>query len=123
MKQKLWFNIASWLLAAFLLFGAFGNAFPSAEITESYARWGYPNGFNYVTAAVELLSALLLPALATRFVGAGLATLSMAAATVTVAYFGEYAHAILPACVMLVSLAVAAVSFRPSGSPARSVTR
>lgn len=56
----------AWLLAAFFLFGAYGNTFLSEENAAAYAAWGYPGWFHYVTAALELTAALLLLRAITR---------------------------------------------------------
>jgi len=61
-----WKSILAYLLAAFFLVGAIGNTFVSEEIAADYARWGYPDGFHFVTAAFELGVAGLLPFKRTR---------------------------------------------------------
>jgi len=93
-----------WLLAAFFLVGAIGNAFPSAAIEADYQRWGYPYWFHYVTAALELGVAILLVLPGTRLIAGLLGCLVMAAAAGTVLMHGEYTHAIAPLAVFAVSL-------------------
>jgi len=102
--------VLAWLLAAFFLFGAYGNTFISAENAAAYAAWGYPEGFHYFTALLELSAALLLMRTATRLFGAALGTLVMAAATLTTLVNADYAHAVAPSIVLLVCLMMLGVS-------------
>ncbi|MCW5710800.1 DoxX family protein [Shinella sp.] len=102
--------LLAWPLAAFFLFGAYGNAFLSADNAAAYERWGYPDWFPYLTAALELAAALLLIPVATRRLGAALGTAVMAAATLTTLINQDYAHTTAPAIVLVVSLIVLAVS-------------
>ncbi len=103
-------SILAWLLAAFFLFGFYGNAFITVDYAAAYARWGYPNWFHYLTAALELAAALLLIGSGTRIYGAGLGAVVMAAATLTTLAHGDYSHTTAPAIVLLVSLTVLALS-------------
>lgn len=98
------------LLAAFFLFGAWGNLFLSAENEAAYARWGYPGWFHYLTATLELLAALLLLRMSTRPYGAALGACVMAAAALTTLVHAEYDHSIAPAVVLAVALSVLALS-------------
>lgn len=100
----------AWLLAAFFLFGAYGNIFISEENAAAYAAWGYPDWFHYITAVLELTAGLLLIRASTRPYGAGLGTLVMAAASLTTLVNADYAHAVAPSIVLLVSLVVLALS-------------
>lgn len=102
--------LLAWPLAAFFLFGAYSNAFISEEYAAAYAAWGYPGWFHYVTAALELASALLLPGAASRRYGAALGAAVMAAATMTTLVHADYGHAVAPSVVLLVSLTVLALS-------------
>lgn len=103
-------RVLAWLLAAFFLFGAYGNFFISDENAAAYAAWGYPVWFHYITAALELAAALLLLRVGSRPYGAGLGALVMAAATLTTLVHADYGHAIAPSIVLLVSLLVLALS-------------
>ena len=100
----------AWLLAAFFLFGAYGNTFLSEENAAAYAAWGYPGWFHYVTAALELAAALLLLRAITRPVGAGLGAMVMAAAVLTTLVNADYDHSTAPSVVLLVSLTVLGLS-------------
>ncbi|QFQ88837.1 DoxX family protein [Paracoccus kondratievae] len=98
------------LLAAFFLFGAWGNLFLSPENEAAYAAWGYPGWFHYVTALCELVAAILLARTATRPYGAGLGAAVMAAALLTTLIHGDYGHSAAPAVVLAVALVVLALS-------------
>ncbi|MFT3691405.1 DoxX family protein [Paenirhodobacter sp.] len=100
----------AWLLAAFFLFGAYGNTFISAENAAAYVAWGYPDWFHYITAIFELAAGLLLIRAATRPAGAMLGALVMAAATLTTLVNADYGHATAPGIVLLISLTVLALS-------------
>ena len=100
----------AWLLAAFFLFGAYGNIFISEENAAAYAAWGYPDWFRYITAVLELAAGLLLIRAASRPYGAGLGALVMAAASLTTLLNADYDHAVAPSIVLLVSLVVLALS-------------
>lgn len=91
-----WRAALTWLLAAFFLFGAAGNVFASETIVEDYRRWGYPDGFHYVTGLLELITAILLALPATRLMGSGAGCALMAAAAGTVLVHGEFVHALAP---------------------------
>lgn len=100
----------AWLLAAFFLFGAYGNTFLSEENAAAYAAWGYPDWFHYITAILELAAAILLIRAATRPYGAGLGALVMAAAVLTTLVNADYGHAVAPSVVLAVSLLVLGLS-------------
>ena len=100
----------AWLLAAFFLFGAYGNTFISEENAAAYAAWGYPGWFHYITAILELAAGLLLIRAISRPYGAGLGGLVMAAASLTTLLNADYDHAVAPSIVLLVSLVVLSLS-------------
>ncbi len=102
----------AWLLAAFFLFGAYGNTFISDENAAAYAAWGYPDWFHYVTAILELAAALLLLGEVSRPFGAGLAVLVMAAASLTTLTNADNGHAVAPSVVLLISLLMLCLSLR-----------
>lgn len=103
-------STVAWLLAAFFLFGAYGNTFISEENAAAYVRWGYPDWFHYVTATLELAAAWLLLRAGTRPYGAGLGALVMAAATLTTLAKEDSSHSVAPGIVLLVSLTVLGLS-------------
>lgn len=114
MRRVDWRAILAWLLAIFFLVGAFGNTFVSPEIAADYARWGYPAGFHYLTAIMELATAVMLIIKPLRLYGALLGSAVMAAAVATVVVHGEFSHAVPPAVVLAVCVIVAAVTARRS---------
>lgn len=103
-------SVLAWLLAAFFLFGAYGNTFISEENAASYLAWGYPGWFHYITAILELAAGLLLLRTASRPFGAGLGALVMAAASLTTLVNADYGHAVAPSVVLLISLVVLGLS-------------
>lgn len=94
----------AFLLAAFFVFGAYGNFLLSPQNAASYARWGYPDWFHYITATLELAAAALLINPATRKLGAAIGSFVMAAASLTTLFHAEYDQAIAPLIVLTVSL-------------------
>lgn len=54
MRRINWPFVLRWALAAFFVFGGFGNIFASQTILADYVRWGYPHWFHYVTGLLEL---------------------------------------------------------------------
>ena len=82
----------AWLLAfAFAGAGLF-NAMGGAVAQAQFLRWGYPAWWNFITAALELLSAALIVVPETRIWGLALATMVLIAAIATVTRLREYKH-------------------------------
>jgi hypothetical protein len=82
----------AWLLAfAFAGAGLF-NAIGGAAVQAQFLRWGYPAWWNFVTAALELLSAALIVLPETRIWGLALGATVLIAATATVTWRREYKH-------------------------------
>jgi hypothetical protein len=102
-----WTQILAWALAAFFTLGGVINLLAPESTAAEYKRWGYPDWFHFVTAALELATAVLLAVTATRLWGAGLGAAVMVAATATVIYYAEYVRAV-PPIVVLILLAVLA---------------
>jgi len=100
----------AWLLAAFFLFGAYGNTFLSEENAAAYAAWGYPDWFHYITAILELIAVMLLVRTVSRPFGAGLGAMVMAAACLTTLVNADYDHTAAPSLVLLVSFIVLGLS-------------
>jgi hypothetical protein len=111
-----WRDIPAWLLATFFLAGAYGNTFVTAGIAADYARWGYPPGFHYLTAILELTAAAMLIFRPLRFYGSLLGSTVMLAAMGTVVFHGEYAHGIPPLVVLSVCVLVAILTTRSKPS-------
>lgn len=112
MRRLPWASILAWLVAAFFLVGAIGNAFPSEQIAADYARWGYPDRFHYLTALLELATAALIVYRPTRLYGVRLGSLVMLAALGTLVWYGEYSHAIAPLVVLALTMTVALLGKR-----------
>jgi hypothetical protein len=92
----------AWLLAfAFAGAGIF-NAIGGAVVQARFLRWGYPAWWNYITAALEMLSAALIVVPETRIWGLALAAIILVAAIATVTRLRDYEH--LPPGVALAAL-------------------
>ncbi|MGE7963996.1 DoxX family protein [Pseudomonas sp. NPDC089918] len=112
-----WKAVLAFLLSAFFLVGAIGNIFVSESIAEDYQRWGYPDWFHFVTGGLELITAVLLTVAAGRLWGAALGCVAMFAAAATVIGHGEYAHAIPPIVVLVLSAIVGWTTWRLRSAP------
>jgi hypothetical protein len=95
-------NVVAWLLALAFTGAGIGNAAGGAAIQAQFQRWGYPAWWNFITAALELLDAVLIVFPETRIFGLALGAMVMIAATATVIRRREYKH--LPPCVVFVVL-------------------
>jgi hypothetical protein len=95
-------NVVAWLLALAFTGAGIGNAAGGAAIQAQFQRWGYPAWWNFMTAALELLDAVLIVFPETRIFGLALGAMVMIAATATVIRRREYKH--LPPCVVFVVL-------------------
>jgi DoxX-like family len=92
----------AWVLAfAFTGAGLF-NAIGGAAVQAGFKRWGYPAWWNFVTAALEILSAALIVLPETRVWGLALGAMVLIAAMATVIWHRDYAH--LPPGVVLAVL-------------------
>lgn len=103
-------GILALLLAAFFLVGAAVNAIGPSQIRADYARWGYPGWFRLLTAALELATAVLLFPPALRAIGITLGVAVMAGALLTLLRHKEPRHAIAPTVVIILLLALYALS-------------
>lgn len=101
MKAK---HLLVYVLVIFFIVGSIGNFIGPQKILEEYSRWGYPNWFHYVTSLLELISAILIARVTTRFFGSILASCIMLSAALTVIYYGEYTHAIFPLVILILLL-------------------
>jgi hypothetical protein len=82
----------AWPLAfAFTGAGIF-NAMGGAVVQARFLRWGYPAWWNFITAALEILSAALIVVPDTRIWGLALGAMVLIAAIVTVTWLREYEH-------------------------------
>ena len=90
-----WQPVLSWALSAFFALGSWLNASDPKSIA-AYRVWGYPDWFHFVTAAMELVTAVLLVMAATRLYGASIGCIVMAGAISTLLIHDEFSHALLP---------------------------
>ena len=92
----------AWLLSlAFAGAGLF-NAIGGAAVQAGFIRWGYPAWWNLITAALEMLGAVLIVVPKTRIWGLALGAMVLSAAIATVTSRREYMH--LPPAVALAAL-------------------
>src|SRR5258707_11884199 len=73
-----------------------------AVVQAQFLRWGYPAWWNFITAALETLSAALIVLPETRIWGLALGAMVLIAAVSTVTWHREYEH--LPPGVALAAL-------------------
>ena len=100
----------AWLLAfAFTGAGIF-NAMGGAVVQAQFLRWGYPAWWNFITAALETLSAALIVLPETRIWGLALGAMVLIAAVSTVTWHREYEH--LPPGLALAALTEAVAQNR-----------
>lgn len=116
-----WRSIYAWLLAAFFTLGGALNITASPDIVADYARWGYPDGFYYLTGILEWTTALLIAWPRFRLIGSLLGAAIMGAATMTVLLAGEISHAVPPVIVLVLVLVNARLSAK--GERLDGVTR
>jgi hypothetical protein len=95
-------SIMAWLLAFAFAGAGFFNAIGGASVRASFVRWGYPAWWNFVAAALEILSAALIVLPQTRIWGLALGALVLIAAIATLLWRQEYKE--LPPGVVLVAL-------------------
>jgi hypothetical protein len=95
-------TVIAWLLAFAIGGAGIFNATGGAGVQAEFRRWGYPVWWNFVTAALEMLSAGLTVFAETRIWGLALGALVLIAAAATLIWRGEYKH--LPPGVTLAAL-------------------
>jgi DoxX-like family len=91
-----WVQALTLALCAFFVVGFFINTFAVEKVGPDYHRWGYPDWFHFVSGGLDLVVALLLPAIVTRPFGVALGSGIMLVAMVTVIYHREYRRAAPP---------------------------
>ena len=92
----------AWLLAVAFAGAGLFNAIGGAVVQAQFVRWGYPAWWNFITAALEMLSAALIVLPETGIWGLALGAMVLIAAIATVTWRREYMH--LPPGVALVAL-------------------
>lgn len=107
-------TIICYALALFFLVGAAVNLIGPSAFREAYARWGYPAGFRFITAALELLAAILLIMPGMALFGALLGAAIMLAAVLTIVLHREWSQVPPPLVALVACLACAWLAF--SGS-------
>jgi len=96
MSATLWPQVLALALAAFFVAGFVINTFAVKLVGPEYRRWGYPDWFHFVSGGLDLVVALLLPAMMTRPFGVALGCNIMLVAMATVIYHREYHRAVPP---------------------------
>ncbi|MEB2848037.1 DoxX family protein [Endobacterium cereale] len=99
-------------LGIFFLYGALNNFLARGNLRQTYRQWGYPDGFHYVTAALEFIAAVLLFIPGTRLFGAALAAAIMLAAIATLLKAGLRKQSLMPGVVLAFSTIGVAVAYR-----------
>src|ERR1700735_2708633 len=112
MSKISWSQVSALALAAFFVVGSLSNVFTPGSIYEEYLRWGYPHWFHFVTASLELTTAVLLAQARTRLWGAALGCTVMLAALATVTLHGEYGHGGPPPLAAPLSIVVGWIAWR-----------
>lgn len=102
-------TVLVWLSAAAFLIGAFINMSGYQKIRASFVRLGFPSWWCWVTAALELLTAVLLVTAGFRYIGAALGACIMLAAIAAIVRIRNYRELPSPV-VFLLLLALASVS-------------
>jgi hypothetical protein len=92
----------AWLLALAFAGAALSNAMGGAAVRAGFVRWGYPAWWNFMTASIEVLCAVLIVLPETRIWGLALGAMVLIAALATLAWHREYRH--LPPGVVLAAL-------------------
>lgn len=108
------------LAASAFLLGGVVNASGRKAIREEFVRYGFPPWWCWVTAALEIMTAVLLVFRPTFAAGVVLGACIMVAALFSVLRARDFRHVVPPA-VFLLLLAVAAFA-QFSSSPQREIT-
>jgi uncharacterized membrane protein YphA (DoxX/SURF4 family) len=100
------------VVALFFLTMAAKNLSGDVQMSEDFARWGYPSWFRGLTAVLQVVGAVLLLVPSVSFYGAALLCCIMLGAITTHWRHDPLATAISPA-VFLAVISVLAVMYRP----------
>ncbi|WP_337268621.1 DoxX family protein [Oryzifoliimicrobium ureilyticus] len=104
-------DAATLLAAAAFTIGGLVNATARQPIREQFVRYGFPSWWCWVTAALELMTAVLLVFRPTFLAGVALGTCIMLAAIAAVLRAHEPRHAAPPAAFLLILLVAASIQF------------
>lgn len=95
---------APYFIALMFLGGAIANFIGLRAIKDNFRRWGYPDGWHYVTGAVEVASAILIILPSTRIFGMLLGLLFLIAAAATLVRHREFSQT--PASLIFIAIIV-----------------
>jgi len=112
MHKLSWRSLLAWALAAFFVVGSSINLLDPPSVAAEYQGWGYPPWFHFVTGGMEVATAVLLIAAATRFVGAAVGCVVMLGAAATLVIHGVYMHAVLPLVILAFLVVVGRAAHR-----------
>ncbi|TNM65276.1 DoxX family protein [Aliirhizobium smilacinae] len=101
-------DAATLVAAAAFLLGSVVNASARKSIREEFVRYGFPWWWCWVTALLELMTAVLLVVRPTFAIGAALGVCIMIAAIVAVVRVRDFRH-ILPPAAFLMLLLIAVI--------------
>jgi hypothetical protein len=104
-------NAATLLAAAAFLLGAVINASGSMVIRNEFVRYGFPSWWCWVTAILELVTAVLLVLRPTFAIGVALGTCIMLAAIVAIVRARDFPHIAPPSLFLLLLIIAALVQF------------
>ena len=99
-------TIFVWVMAVFYILSGVVPLLSLEKTSAQYKGWGYPTWFPFVTAVFEVAIGLLFLWSQTRMAGVALGVLVMLAAIGTVLRAKEYAHAIPPTIVLILTVLV-----------------
>jgi hypothetical protein len=102
-------TVSIWLLVAAFFGAGLINAIGTRATREGFVRWGYPSWWHWVTAGLELLSAILIALPPGRPGGLALGATIIVVASLTVLRHREYVH-LAPLGVFLALIALAVFS-------------
>lgn len=104
-------NAATLVAAAAFLIGAVVNASARRPIRKEFARYGFPWWWCWVTALLELTTAVLLLLRPTFTLGVVLGICIMVAAIFAIVRAGDYRNIPLPAIFLLLLVIAASIQF------------
>jgi heme A synthase len=102
-------SVLVWLAAVAFLIGGLVNGAGRAKIRASFVRLGFPSWWCFVTAALELLTALLLVTAGNRYIGIALGICIMLVAIAAIVRIRRYRE-LPPPLLFLLLLVLASLS-------------